>query len=123
MTVDPFFSRIYNETEYNCAHFAAEVWQAATGQDIRELLAGFLLPPGRRIVNPEIRRSFLRLRSPGGVCLVLMHRNKGAAHVGVFIKGRVLHIRREGVGFQLLEIATLGFKTVRFYDVKNGNHS
>ena len=95
-----------------------QVWENITGQNIRECLAGFLLPPGRRFVRGSIRRKFVRLEKPKSPCIVLMHKFSGSAHVGLFLHGRVLHIRRAGVAFQPLELATLGFKTHRFYDVK-----
>lgn len=119
MTIDHFFNREYDGGKYNCAHFVAEVWQSLTGVDIRGQLDGFLLPPGKRFVKSGIRRRFIRLEKPKDLCIVLMYRVKGSTHIGVFIRGRVLHIQRVGVSFHPVEIATMGYKTFRFYDVKN----
>ena len=46
-----------------------------------------------------------------------MHRPGAAAHVGLFLRGRVLHIKQSGVEYQPLDVAIMGFKTHRFYDV------
>lgn len=123
MTIDPFFARQYNEGDYNCAHFVAEVWEHLSGADIRETLNGLLLPPKSRFVRGAMRREFVRLEKPKNPCIVLMHRKGDAAHVGLFMCNKVLHIRREGVAFQPLDIAMMGFKTYRFYDVKETDFS
>ncbi len=118
MSIDQFFNRQYSAGDYNCAHFVSEVWRHVTGEDISQQLSGFLLPPRDRAAKVKIRRRFRRLEKPKSPCIVLMQRPGASAHVGVFILGRVFHIRREGVEFQPLEVVTLGFKTHRFYDVK-----
>lgn len=123
MSLDHFFTRQYHEGSYNCAHFVAEVWESLTGVDIRGSLNGFLLPPKDRFVGRSVRREFERLEKPKSPCIVLMHTAKGSAHVGLFYLGKVFHIRRAGVFFQPVDIVTMGFKTHRFYDVKNGHSS
>lgn len=123
MSIDPYFARTYNEGSYNCAHFVAEVWEGITGQDIHETLGGFLLPPGKRFVRGSIHRRFVKLEKPKSPCIVLMHKVKGSAHAGLLLHNRVLHIQRSGVSFQPLEVAIMGFKTHRFYDVKNSRPS
>lgn len=122
MSIDHFFTRQYHEGTYNCAHFVAEVWQWLTGGDIRDHLDGFLLPPAKRFVKTEIRRRFVRLEKPRSPCIVLMHRTKGSAHVGLFLNGKVLHIEKPGVRFQPVDVATIGFRTHRFYDVKEDHN-
>lgn len=123
MSIDHFYSREYDEGSYNCAHFVAEVWEWLSGCDIREVLDGFLLPPKDRFVRGSIRRKFVRLEKPKSPCIVLMHRAGDSAHVGLFLHNKVLHIRRAGVAFQPLDIAIMGFKTHRFYDVKESHPS
>lgn len=122
MSLDQFFNRRYDEANYNCAHFVAEVWEHVTGQDLRGQFDGFLLPPKNRFVRPAIRRGFVKLEKPTKCCIVVFHKLTGSAHVGIYINGNVLHIQRIGVRFQPLELAILGFKTYRFYDVKKIDH-
>jgi hypothetical protein len=107
--------RVYNAATYNCAHFVCEVWRGETGRDIDETLHGVLLPPrARRLRLGDVHRVVEVLERPESPCLVLM-RNKWESHIGVFLRGRVLHLLQNGVQFQPLPIATLGFNKVRFF--------
>lgn len=121
--IDNFLDRRYNRRSYNCAHFVADVWEAETGEPIREALDGFLAPPRARRVDWSQRRHFTRLEAPRSPCLVLMDRPKSTPHVGMFLRGRVAHIQPVGVQFMPLDIVTLGYKTVRFYGYANRNNN
>lgn len=115
-SVDAFLDRVYNERHYNCLHFTVEVWRALTGEDIAERLDGLLSGPvaDRRIRRPHTG-AFLSLPDRRSPCLALMQRARIAPHVGIYLRGRVLHIRETGPAFEPLEIATYGWKKVRFY--------
>ena len=115
MSIDQFFQRTYNANTYNCAHFVSEVWEYLTGVDIREIMQGFLLPAKDRYVNLSIRKAFKRIRRPAHISIVLMRRPKAAPHVGIFYKGKVFQIERTGVSLMPLDIATMGFNKVSFY--------
>jgi hypothetical protein len=113
---DQFFRRTYDAKNYNCAHFVSEVYRHETGRDITNLLKGFLLPAGERVIEPAVLRRFTRLERPENNCLVVMHRPRTSPHVGLFLRGKVLHLTEtSGVQFMPLEIATLGFTSIRFY--------
>lgn len=113
--LDDLFWKQYDRQNYNCAHFARDVWQIETGADITETLSGFLLPPGERKVDPGLRRKFKRLSKPVSPCIVLMHRPKSVPHVGVYLRGKVIHLHEKGVEFVSMDIATRGFKKMGFY--------
>lgn len=117
MSVDLYFGRRYAPGLYNCLHFSVDVWKDLMGQDIQERLEGLL--SGRIVGRDVARRTVEAFRvvepSPPFTCLVLMQRPRSAPHVGVWIRGRVLHIQnRVGVQHMPLEIASLGFRKVRF---------
>ncbi len=114
MSIDCYLGRRYNNRSYNCLHFARDVWYDLTGVDITDRLSG-LFNPIDRIVKRENLATFTRLDSPVDPCLVLMQRPRVDAHIGVFIRGKVLHIQPTGVQFVPLEFASRGFKTVRYY--------
>ena len=115
MSVDKFYNRKYNEKIYNCAHLVCEAWKDETGVDIAHNLKGFLLPPSdRRVILSDLRPLTL-LERPESPCIVLMRQSRRAPHVGIFLRGKVLHIKATGVEYQPIEVATLGFKRVRFY--------
>lgn len=115
-SVDAYFSRIYNSRTYNCAHFVCEVWKDETGQDITANLAGYLCGPGERRAIKAQRRAFRRLATPQSPCVVLFQGLRSAPHVGIYIRGRVLHISsKQGVRFDDLKSASIGAKKVGFF--------
>jgi hypothetical protein len=115
MSIDKFYNKRFNETEYNCAHLVCEAWEDETGVDITRNLQGFLLPPSERRVVLSNLRPLTPLAVPASPCIVLMQQRRHAPHVGLFLRGKVLHIKATGVEYQPLEVATLGFNRVRFY--------
>ena len=114
-SVDPYFSRVFNSESYNCLHFTREVWKDATGEDLGERLDGLFVPPSQRRIKSKHSRAFMRLSKPLDPCLVLMQRDNCDPHVGVYIRGSVLHITELGVEYQPVDVASRGFMSVRFY--------
>lgn len=113
--IDEFFFKQYNKNTYNCAHLVAEAWLKITGQDINDKLKGFLKPVLARSVGTSLRHEFTRLKAPESPCIVLMNRPGAVAHVGVYYRGKVLHIHATATEYQPLDVASRGFTTVRFY--------
>lgn len=113
--LDSFFTRRYNRTTYNCAHFVCEVWKELTGQDLEQELTGFLRPPKERYTDPALRRKFKRLEQPQSPCIVIMQRRGSVPHTGVYVRGKVIHIHENGVEFLPLKIASRGFEKLGFY--------
>lgn len=115
MTTDIYMGRSYHASRYNCAHFVLDVWLNETGQDILRLLEGVLCPPKTRKLDIKEARNVEVLPAPISPCIVLM-RNRWQSHVGVWLRGRVLHlIEHSGVQYVPLEVAALGFSSVRFF--------
>ena len=118
MSVDKFLDR-QKRKGYDCLNFAYEVWADLTGKDLSGVLDGFLSEASKeRATGAPLRvrhlRRFRVLSSPCSPCLVLMQRPGQVPHLGVFIRGRVLHLLSAGVEFQPVEIAARGFKSYRF---------
>lgn len=114
-SVDPYLGRTYDRRRYDCLHFAADVWRDLTGEDLRERLAGLLGAPADRHVRLRHLRAFRHLAAPRSPCLVLFQRPRTPPHIGVFLRGRVLHLREQGAVHQPLELAALGWTSVRCY--------
>lgn len=114
LSVDKYFSRRYDRKTYNCLHFARDVWFDLTNVDITDRLQGVLFPD-RRVPTRSLLRSFVLLDAPTEPCLVMMHRPRVAPHIGVFVRGKVLHITELGVEFLPRAVASRGFQSVRFY--------
>lgn len=113
-SVDAYLGRTFHKASYNCLHFTRDVWLDLTGVDISDRLAGLWHLPTKR-VRRHNTRSFERLPGPIDPCLVLMQAPREAPHVGIYLRGRILHITTCGVEFMLLDVASRGFKTIRYY--------
>lgn len=115
MNLDRYLSRRFHPRQYNCAHLVCDVWRDLKGEDLASVLDGFLCAPGaRKTVLSQLRRIRF-MDAPQSPCVVLMQSPKRAAHVGVWINRRVLHLLESGVQYTALDVASLGFKQVRFF--------
>lgn len=106
----------YLSSEYNCAHYVADVWEHETGQDIRPVLSCFLTHKSERSASLTLVHSMRRIPRPTNPCIVLFRRVKATPHVGIFLRGRVLHLTDKGPIRQLLDVARIGYTSVRFYE-------
>jgi hypothetical protein len=112
---DELYYKTYDKNNYNCAHFARDVYLAETGKDIGDTLSGFLLPPSKRVVQINKRHRLTRLDRPVSPCLVIMLGNKIEPHVGVFLRDKLIHITKRGVMFVSLAYATYGYSKLGYY--------
>jgi hypothetical protein len=116
-SIDCFLDRSYNAQTYNCLHFSREVWLALTGRDIGAALQGLLGRVSERGISRGTVAAFARLASPMSPCIVLLQRPRTSPHMGVYLRGKVLHITQQGVEFLPVDLAMRGFKSVRFYSL------
>jgi hypothetical protein len=105
---------VYHASKYNCAHFVCDVWKGETGQDISQTMHGVLFAPRDRKLKLGDVHKVTVLKEPVSLCLVLM-RNKWESHVGVWLRGKVLHLVQCGAQYVPLEVARVGFTKVRFF--------
>lgn len=114
-STDKYFGRKYGRRSYNCARFACDVWRDLTGQDLSDALQGMMAGRGdARAVVSQLRQ-FARLEAPVDPCLALFQFHRESPHVGVFVRGKVLHITAGGVQYQPVCVIGLGAKKVGFY--------
>lgn len=99
----------YDADKYCCEHFLIDAYRHYTGKDIsnRLLTSGFF--------NASNLRQFVPVIEPKQHTIVLF-RDKGKAHVGLWLDGRVLHLEPHGVVWQTLNIVMQGFERVVFYE-------
>jgi hypothetical protein len=114
VSTDRYLDRRYDKRHYNCAHLVCEVWADLRGPDMAEALRGFLCGPSGREARLSDLRRLRFLDTPEEPCVVLLQAPRRAPHVGVWVRGKVLHITERGVFHQRLEIAALGFTRARF---------
>lgn len=115
MSVDVYLDRTYDRKHYNCGHFVADVWFDLTGDDISEAISGLVAPTGKGRANLAQLRAFKRITKPESPCIALLSPPRGQTHVGIYLRGSVLHITETGVAFDHLEVATIGYAHARFY--------
>jgi hypothetical protein len=115
MSLDKFLSLRYNEADYNCAHFSRDVILDRTGRNVGDYLAGFLFAPEGRSAQLSTLRCTQFLEKPRDACLVWFRGVGRSNHVGVWWRGKVIHLAENGSPFYVpLSIARLGFQEVRF---------
>ena len=111
-SVDPFLDRVYVPGRYTCLDHAAEVWLSITGTPLHIDIQRFLK---QHSISKEARGQYKRIQDPVSPCLVVF-RSHTSSHIGVFIRGKVLHLtERDGVQYVPLHVVTTWFKVVRFY--------
>lgn len=117
MNIDWAFEKVYDDANYNCAHFVIEIWKRCLGFEVNAL-ASFLTGRSSRVIDSSARKAFTRLTEPRQWCLVLFHTSRTAPHVGIWLNGRVIHNSKSGVHWVDLEAAMLGFNKVSYYEIK-----
>lgn len=98
---------------YDCLDLVCDVWEAHTGERIRDRLGDLLASDGRRIGNA--RAGFRRLPEPADPCIVVFHSDRSDPHVGVFLRGRVFHLLGRSPEFTEPDVAARGFTRVRYF--------
>ena len=103
--INDLFDREYKQG-YTCNEFACEAWEKITGENLTERLNRYLNGIG----------DFEQLSEPISPCIAFFSRNlKSSTHVGLFYKGKILHLSPRGVQYIPLDYIMLSFKTVSFY--------
>jgi hypothetical protein len=117
-TVDKYLKKPFDIVNYNCWDFIRDVLIDLKGVDVDCRTPN---PPTReamRVAFATQENQFKRLGKPEDGCIVLFSRPKSTPHVGVFYKGKVLHLEKNGAHYQPLDIVKLGFKNIRYYECK-----
>lgn len=116
MSIDRYLDRQYHPATYNCAHLVCEVWAEMKGESMAQILRGLLCGPAQRQAKLNDLRRVRFLDTPQTPCVVLMQSPRQPPHVGVWVRGRVLHLPERGSAqFQPLDVVSVGFKQVRFF--------
>jgi hypothetical protein len=114
-SVDKYLGKVYSK-QYTCWDFARDVWlelspsRFTVGPVDMQQPAKYL----HDIANLEASH-LTRLEVPVSPCLVLMQRQRINPHVGVYYKGKILHLGPRGASYEALHTATACFPSVRYY--------
>lgn len=107
------FNKQYHIDNYNCCHFACELYKEINGVDIEDNLKSFFGSERKAIFSKL--KVFKKLERPIEGCLILFHGLQSTPHVGIYHHGKMLHINENGVLWQNVEDAFVGFKNKGFY--------
>jgi hypothetical protein len=114
ISIDQFLDRMPSK-QYNCFDFVKEVWAALVNEDVGIKLDKLVGDFASRKVTVSGVKGFKRLKFPQSPCFVVMQRFKLVPHVGIFLDGRILHLKESGVEFQPELVAKRYFQTIRYY--------
>ena len=108
--MDKLFEKEYTD-DYNCAHFAVDAWRYETGEDI----SGLLIPAGDGVtITRELASKFER--GIGEPSIVLAKKKYRPPHVGLYIRGKVLHLPERGHPERInLDYFIWGFERIIWY--------
>jgi len=112
--VDKYLNRSWDPRFYNCWHLVREFWLELTGQDVQDLTPPAVNADSLKAAFETHTPKFREIKELWDPCIIKME-GIGTPHVGVYYKGKILHITRNGVQYQPLSVAVLGFKKVSYY--------
>lgn len=115
-SVDAFLDRTYIEGKYTCYDFVREVWKEITGVDIGDMARPTIGKEGMAGEWDYVAAKWQRLDALKEPCVVLFQRPRMIPHVGVYIRGKVLHLPKDSnARFEELSVASIGFKRLSYY--------
>lgn len=113
--VEKYLLREFNYRAYNCFHFTRDIWLELTGIDLGDQV------PAEKSIDTytdqalKVANTLTSLQHPEDPCIVLLQRQRLEPHVGVYYKGRVLHLNSKGAYYMALDQLTAGYTKVGFY--------
>jgi len=113
MNLDEFHYKKYHAVEYNCSHFARDLWLKLTGSDIGDLVGAF--NSGCLDSAMPARRGLQKLEQPQDPCLVWLAKPNVPPHIGVFVERRVFHMTPDGPRADPLHYLASLYNHYKFY--------
>lgn len=110
-----YLVKTYHPVDYNCWSFAQDVWAELTGVDLGNQTPPTHTPQAYTERAAEFSSCLQKLDRPVSPCLVLMQRDRSEPHIGVFYKGNVLHLKKEGAQYRPLSQVAALYPKVSFY--------
>jgi len=105
----------YHDTDYNCLHFAVDIYHDLTGDDMSVYVSGLLTGRAHRKIDIAKLKRFERLILPNAPCLAIMHGD--AMHAGIYHKNKIIHITESGVQSMAPHIAEIRHGYIKYYAI------
>ena len=114
-SVDKYLANSFRHRTYNCFDFVRDIWLELTGTDLgrqtpEESSISVYTEKALKVAN-----TLIKLDSCEDPCIVLFQRARLEPHVGVYHKGKVLHLSRSGAYYIALDQVSAGYTNVSFY--------
>jgi len=112
--IEKYLEKRFTRT-YNCFNFVREVWLDLTGVDLGDQTPA---EHGAEEYNQKalkVANTLITLDAPESPSIVLLQRSRLEPHIGVYYKGKVLHLTKQGVYYMPLDQVTTGYPKVNFY--------
>lgn len=108
-------SKRYDDDNYNCLHFAVDIYRDITGRDMGVYVDDLMTGRGKRKINTDKLKSFEQLKAPCDPCLAIMH---GAElHTGIYHQGKIMHFNDAGIHCNPPHIAELKYGRITYYAI------
>ena len=119
-SVESFLTKEFDAKHYNCWHFACDVWSSLTGQLYMAAKVDYPADSTAQLHERalSITGSFATLSGPRSPCFVLMRRQRLEPHVGIYLKGNILHLNERGVFYAPADSVTAIYPTVTYHAPK-----
>lgn len=99
------YTKYYATHKYTCVDFVCDAWKYLFNVDISNVV--------RLPVSYSSRYHFTRLVLPTSPCIAYMLGEDN--HIGLYYEGKILHLTKNGVEYMRPNVASRGFRTVRYY--------
>lgn len=113
--VNRYLQKEFQYKTYNCFSFARDVWKELTGTDLGDQssdISGSQQYTDRAL---KVANTLKSLEKPEDPCIVLFMRSRLEPHIGIYYRGKVLHLSRSGAFHMPLEHVAIGYTQVTFY--------
>lgn len=120
-STDKYLGKEYRQSTYNCWHFVREVWMELTGVDLKDQTPKNYCIEAYNKQATDFAATLTKVDKPQDPCLVLMQRQRIEPHIGVFYKGRLLHLNIHGAQYRPLDQITVPYPTVTYYVNRNSS--
>lgn len=104
----------YDEADYNCLHFACDIYQDLTGLSLSLDVIDLCTARNLRRICPDKLRRFVLIDTPINACIAVM-RSPLAVHCGIYTNGSIIHLDTDGIKSQQPHIAQRHYKSVKYY--------
>lgn len=112
---DKYASVKYDDKNYNCLHFAVDIYKDLTGQDMGLFVDELMTDKHHRIINPAKLKNFSQIATPCHACLVIMRGQ--AVHAGIFYNNTIIHLTDGGVFSTPPHIAETQYGQLSYYTI------